>query len=156
MDKGWNFGGGAQVPTRSGRFSVLPQPMKIILGTFACFCIESRFGPDLGSGAEAALRHYAGRVRSDRKPPPPPPLFLLSATPPDSGVELELTVEPEVREVLELEALRREVYLEGLLAHAIFVYFADHDSDAAERFDFPRGAAKPARGAAKEAAAKAR
>jgi hypothetical protein len=108
--------------------------MKIMLGTFACICIETRFGADLGAGAQAALRHYARRLRSSRKPVPVP-IFLPEPTAEDTRVAIELTVEPEVREILEREALEREVLLDHLLSHAVFVYLADLDSGGGTDFD---------------------
>jgi hypothetical protein len=116
--------------------------MKIMLGTFACFCIETRCGPDLGAGAQTALRHYAERLRSRR--PVPIPRFLRERPAEGVRVELELTIEPEVREILELEASERKVRLEHLLSHAVFVYLADLDV-AGRADDFWRGARRSAK-----------
>ena len=40
--------------------------VKVVLGPFARDSIEDRFGPHLNRGVQAALRHYARRVRSAR------------------------------------------------------------------------------------------
>jgi hypothetical protein len=101
--------------------------MKVALGTFACFCIEARFGPDPAPTVEAALRHYTRRLRS-AKPPLPPPAFSRAAAPDGSGAEFELALEPEVQAALEEEARAQAVQVEQLIAHAVFVYLADLDS----------------------------
>jgi hypothetical protein len=101
--------------------------MKVMLGTFACFCMEARFGPDIGTGVQAAVRHYTRRLRSARKPVEIP-RFLRDQSRDDARREFEVSIEPEVQEILEQEAGRRHVYLDQLLSHAVFVYLADLDA----------------------------
>ena len=101
--------------------------MKIMLGTFACFCLEARFGPDLSTGVQAAVRHYTRRLRSARKPVPIP-RFLREEVQQGGRIELDVPFEPEVQEILEREAREREVFLDQLLSHAVFVYLADLDA----------------------------
>jgi hypothetical protein len=101
--------------------------MKVMLGTFACFCMEARFGPDIGSGVQAAVRHYTRRLRSARKPVEIP-RFLREQPVEDGWREFEVAIEPEVQEILELEAGKRHVYLDQLLSHAVFVDLADLDA----------------------------
>jgi hypothetical protein len=100
--------------------------MKVMLGTFACFCIETRFGPDVGSGVQAAVRHYTRRLRSARKPVEIP-RFLRDEIQQGGRIELEVPLEPEVQEMLEQEAREHEVVVDQLLSHAVFVYLADLD-----------------------------
>jgi hypothetical protein len=114
--------------------------MKVALGTFACFCIEARFGPDPAAGVQAALRHYTRRLKSS-KVPLPPPRFSRFATPDGSGAEFELDVEPDIQAALEEEARDKSVPVEQLLVHAVFVYLAD--LDAAGGFGGP-GPSSPA------------
>jgi hypothetical protein len=100
--------------------------MKVMLGTFACFCIEARFGTDLGSGVQAAARHYTRRLRSARKPVQIP-RFLRDLPEDGERREVEVAIEPEVQELLKREAGEQRVYLDQLLSHAVFVYLADLD-----------------------------
>jgi hypothetical protein len=101
--------------------------MKIMLGTFACFCIEARFGADVGTGVQVAARHYTRRLRSARKPVEIP-RFLRDQPLDDARREFEVFIEPEVQEMLEREAGKRQVYLDQILSHAVFVYLADLDA----------------------------
>jgi hypothetical protein len=101
--------------------------MKIMLGTFACFCMEARFGPDLSTGVQVAVRHYTRRLRSARKPVPIP-RFLRDQPQQGGRIEVEVPFEPDVQEMLEKEAREREVFLDQLLSHAVFVYLADLDA----------------------------
>lgn len=110
-----------------GTIISLARPMKVALGTFACFCIEARFGPDPAAAVQAALRHYARRLKSAKAPLPVPP-FFRAAEPDGSGMEFELAVEPEVEAALEDAARAQEVQVEQLVPHAVFVYLADMDS----------------------------
>lgn len=102
------------------------------LGTFACFCIENRLGVDLSTGLEQALRHYARRLESAKKPAPPPE-FLRDRVLYDKAAELELPVEPEVEAALVRESRAQRVSMDQLFAHAVFVYLADLDSSGGFR-----------------------
>ena len=104
--------------------------MKVSLGKFARFGIESRLGMNVASGIQAALLHYTRRVRSGWEPVVPP-RFCGTDSGRDRAATLELTVEPEILAVLEAEANLYRVSLDRILAHAVFVYLADLDSDPA-------------------------
>ena len=97
--------------------------MKVALGTFACFCIEARCGPNVAIGIRAALRSYVRGLES-ASPPVALPEFCRTLPPDSSRVEFELAVEPEIETALEREARRQAVQLEQLLNHAVFVYLA--------------------------------
>ncbi|MGA8746083.1 MAG: hypothetical protein WB507_09485 [Solirubrobacterales bacterium] len=101
--------------------------MKVALGTFACFCIEARFGPDPTAAVQAALRHYTRRLKS-AKAPLPLPTFFRSPGSDGLGAEFDLAVDPEVEAALEDEARVQKVPVEQLVPHAVFVYLADLDS----------------------------
>jgi hypothetical protein len=106
--------------------------VKVVLGTFACFCIENQLGLDLSTGVEQALRHYARRLESATKPVALPRFSHDQASDDQASdgqaAEFELPVEPEIEAMLMRESRLREVPIERLLAHAVFVYMADLDS----------------------------
>ncbi len=100
--------------------------MRVALGTFARSGIEARLGVDLAAGVQVALRHYAHRLKLGWRPVEFPRFrreYPLEAT----GVDFELSVEPEVRRALEREARKFAAPVELLMAHAVFVYLADLD-----------------------------
>jgi hypothetical protein len=100
--------------------------MKIALGRFACFCIETRFGSDLRGGVQAALRFYTRSLESAMPPIAVPAFyFYLDRTSESYEVEFELAVDPEVEAALVKEASRQTVGMQQLLTHAVFVYLAD-------------------------------
>lgn len=108
--------------------------LKISLEPFARECVESSFGSDLRAGTEAAIRHYARRLRSPRQPLAVPGFGrdgearpALSA---GAKVELELPLLLEDEAALRREARRQWVTVDRLVSHAIFVYFADLDAAA--------------------------
>jgi hypothetical protein len=84
--------------------------MKVALGEFACFCLASRFGPDLGSGIQSAARYYSRRLASQ------------VGSMPRGRLPKRLE-----RPFLEREAVVRSVDVQQLLNHAVFVYFAEID-----------------------------
>jgi hypothetical protein len=98
--------------------------MRVALGEFACFCVASRFGEDLGSGIESALRFYSRRLGSQAQSAPRSRLPKRLESP---FVELDVPVDPEVVDRLEREASVRSVDVQQLLNHAVFVYFAELD-----------------------------
>lgn len=108
--------------------------MKVVLGTFACFCIENRLGLDLATGLQHALRHYVRRLESARRPVPLP-AFSCDRVPAEErgAAEFELAVEPEVEAALLRESRAQEVSIEQLFDHAVFVYLADLDSSGGLR-----------------------
>jgi hypothetical protein len=100
--------------------------MKVELGKFACFCVESRFGSNLDIGVQSAARHYCRRLRSASSPSPGLRLPRMAESP---FVELEVSLDEEVLAPLEREARCRSVDVQQVLNHAVFVYLADLDRD---------------------------
>jgi hypothetical protein len=98
--------------------------MRVALGEFACFCVASRFGPDLGSGIQSAARYYSRRLASQVESAPRPRLPKRLEKP---FVELDVPIDDEVVRRLEREAVVRSVDVQQLLNHAVFVYFAEVD-----------------------------
>jgi hypothetical protein len=98
--------------------------MRVALGEFACFCVTSRFGADLGFGIEAAARYYSRKLSSAAESAPRQKLPKRLENP---FVELDVPIEAEVVERLEREARVRSVDVQQLLNHAVFVYFAELD-----------------------------
>jgi hypothetical protein len=94
--------------------------MRISLGTFAYSCIEARFGDDVTSAVQAALRHYADRIEVPAADLPVP-RFWLEKTESGEQMELEISIEAGTRRILETEARRRGLALETLVTHAVFV-----------------------------------
>ena len=101
--------------------------MKVALGKFACFCIESHFGPDIPAGVQASLRHYTRRLKSSTSPISFPD-FCRDERGQTPGVEIDLELEPAVQLTLEEEAQRQTVGVEQLVSHAVFIYFSDLES----------------------------
>ncbi|MCW2988717.1 MAG: hypothetical protein JWM24_1655 [Solirubrobacterales bacterium] len=98
--------------------------MRVALGEFACFCIASRFGADVGMGIQSAARYYSRKLASCGVPPPG---LRLSRCLDSPLIELDVPIEDEIVERLEREARSRSVDVQLLLNHAVFVYFADLD-----------------------------
>jgi len=98
--------------------------MKVALGDFACFCVASRFGADLGFGIESAARYYSRKLSSQAGKAPRSRLPKRLESP---FVELDVPIDAEVVERLEREASTRSVDVQQLLNHAVFVYFAELD-----------------------------
>jgi hypothetical protein len=104
-------------------------PVNIVLEPFTRSALESRFGSDLNRGAQSALRHYARRVRSRRRPPMVPE-FMRNGGPVDSSMatELDLPVPYEVSAILRREARLQRISVDRVVAHAIYVYLADMET----------------------------
>ncbi|HET9152611.1 MAG TPA: hypothetical protein VFN85_00680 [Solirubrobacterales bacterium] len=100
--------------------------MKVALGEFACFCIASRFGADLGFGIQAAARYYSRKLSSQAGSGLRLRLPKRLEKP---YVELDVPIDAEVVDRLEREALVRSVDVQQLLNHAVFVYFAELDRE---------------------------
>jgi len=98
--------------------------MRVALGEFACFCVASRFGADLGFGVQSAARYYSRWLGSPAEQAPRSRLPKRLESP---FVELDVPIEAEVADRLEREARVRSVDLQQLLNHAVFVYFAELD-----------------------------
>jgi hypothetical protein len=98
--------------------------MRVALGEFACICVASRFGADLGFGIQSAARYYSRKLSSQAEVGPRSRLPKRLDSP---FVELDVPIEAEVADSLEREALLRSVDVQQLLNHAVFVYFAELD-----------------------------
>lgn len=106
--------------------SPLDRPaLKVMLGAFACLCIESRFGSDVASGVLAALRHYDRRLRSASRPMSIPTFVQATGGKASDAVELRLDLDAGLRRRLEAEAGRQLVDMPRLVGHAVFVYLED-------------------------------
>ena len=103
--------------------------MRVVLGNFARSGIERHLGADLGAGVQAALLHYARRLRSTRAPVWFP-RACEGMMPEPAGVSFDLPVDSEVRIALEREAQKRAATTEQMLTHAVLVYLADMDAVA--------------------------
>ncbi len=103
--------------------------MKIALGTFARSGIESQLGSDVRGAVQAALCHYAGKLKSGR-PPIAPPRFLPEQ-PLRANDALDLAVDSETEELLEHEAAKLGTDLNRLASHSVMVYLAELDFLAA-------------------------
>jgi hypothetical protein len=102
------------------------QALKIALGTFTRSGIEAQVGPDVPAAIQAALSHYAGKIKSGR-PPLAIPSFATGVTPPEPKVAFDLTVDAETEELLEQEAARQGTSLGRLATHSVLVYLAELD-----------------------------
>lgn len=100
--------------------------MRIALGTFARSGIEAQLGDDLAATVQAALCHYAGKLKAGR-PPIGLPSFCRERASTGSDVALELAVDPEIETLLEREAARQETSLNQLASHTVLVYLAELD-----------------------------
>jgi hypothetical protein len=96
--------------------------MKMALGTFLSFALHAG-GCSPAALVSSALLHYREVLASD-EPPPKIPAFLGA---PESGEEIDVSVEPELERELRAEARRQGVEVERLLLHAVLVYLADLD-----------------------------
>jgi hypothetical protein len=103
----------------------------VVLEPFALGSIEARFGAELDRGVEAALRHYARRLLSRRRPPEVPLFMRDVPVDREAATEIEVAVPDEVRVALGREAGRQEVELDRIVAHAVFVYLDDIAGDRA-------------------------
>jgi hypothetical protein len=94
--------------------------LRVSLGTFACSCIEARFGEDIGTAVETALDRYADRIES-RTRDLPMPLFWFGRDTSEAQVELDVQVDSRKRRLFEVEARRQDLTIEQLLTHAVFL-----------------------------------
>jgi hypothetical protein len=100
--------------------------MRIALGAVACSGIRAHMGGDIQAAVEQAVLHYTGRLRAGR-PPIGLPRFADDGATPIPEVVLDLTLPPEVGELLEREAQRQGVAVERLVAHSVLIYLAELD-----------------------------
>lgn len=98
--------------------------MRVSLGTFACSCIEARFGRDISGVVEAALNRYADRIES-RTPDLPMPFFWFGRAITEAQTELDIQIDSRKRRLFEAEAHRQGLAIEQLLTHAVFLYLGD-------------------------------
>lgn len=103
--------------------------MIVVIEPFALGSIEARFGAETDCGLEAALRHYARRVLSKRRPPEVPLFMREVAVDREAATEFEVSVSDEVLAALGREAGRQEVEFDRIVAHAVFVYLDDIQAD---------------------------
>jgi len=99
--------------------------MRAMLGAFASSCVQLRFGADIGSGLDSALRHYDQRLRSSDAP-----LGLsreLDFRPERPLVEVAAELSPPTAALLEEHSRRLDVDCQLLLNHAVIVYLAELD-----------------------------
>jgi hypothetical protein len=102
--------------------------MRVSLGKFAQREIEARLGPDLVSGVDTALRHYARRLASGSAPVALPRFSHAGG---EAGpVDLDLAIGHDVEQALAREVGGQGSSLGQLLTHAILVYLADLDRSA--------------------------
>lgn len=107
--------------------------MKVVLEPFARSSIEDRFGSDLDRGVQAALRHYARRVRSQRRPPDVPLFMRDVPVERATATELEVSLPNEVLMALSRESRLQGVPLDRIVGHAVFVYLSDIEAGGRRR-----------------------
>jgi hypothetical protein len=103
--------------------------MRVLLGKFACSCIEARFGGDVASAVGSAVREYAedlaaGSVDWADSQLPVPRFWLEGGANRDGELELEVFLAARTQRILEGEARRRGLALEQLVNHAVFLALA--------------------------------
>ncbi len=97
--------------------------MRLELNELACSGLETHDG-GIPAGVRAALFHYAGKLKTGRRPMPFPS-FLIGREARPPRLVLDLEVEPEVEELLEREARASEVTVNQLVGHSILIYLAE-------------------------------
>jgi hypothetical protein len=102
----------------------VPFSMKVIVGPLAKSGLESRVGPDLPAGINAALVFYVGKLHSGRGPVRFP-RFLPAPEDPRAAVEVE--VDERIEAAICADAERQEVSPAELAGHAILAYLAELD-----------------------------
>lgn len=98
--------------------------MKVALGKFACSGIETQLGSDVPAGVRMALFHYAGKLKTGRRPIPFP-RFLADRDPEEPEMAFDLIVDVETEAMLEQEALRQRTTMDQLVTHSVLVYLAE-------------------------------
>ena len=98
--------------------------MKVALGQFACSGIETHIGDDIPAGVRKALFHYAGKLKTGRRPVAFP-RFLADQAPQEAQVAFDLKVDAETEAMLEREAERQHTTKSQLVAHTVLVYLAE-------------------------------
>lgn len=98
--------------------------MRVALGAFACSGIEAHLGADIPAGVRTALFHYAGKLKTGRRPVAFP-RFMAEQAPPETQVAFDLPIDAETEAMLEQEALRQRTTISQLVAHSVLVYLAE-------------------------------
>ena len=98
--------------------------MKVALGTFACSGIETHLGSDISETVNAAIFHYAEKLKAGRRPVEVP-AFLRDPMGEEARVSFDLTIDAEAESLLEREAARQGTTLSQLAAHSVMVYLAE-------------------------------
>lgn len=102
--------------------------MKVALGSFACSGIEDHLSADIPAGVQAALFHFAGKMRTGRGPVDVPRFWSEQAFDKSKvGTEVEVEVDEEIEAVLEMEAARQGITISQLIVHAVLLYLAELD-----------------------------
>lgn len=101
--------------------------MKVTLGKLAIKGIETYAGGASTACVQAALLHYAGRLRSSR-PPVEVPDFLRELRSCGAVEVVEPPIDRATEAALEREARRQRTSLEEISVHAVLVYLAELDA----------------------------
>jgi hypothetical protein len=94
----------------------------------------------MDAGLQAALFHYAAKLRSGREPVEYPS-FLQSEDFSDSETTIEIEVDDDVEKAIEAEAERQGLTAAELAGHAVLVYLAELEAVGATppRSDVSKG-----------------
>lgn len=114
--------------------------VRVSLGTFACSCIEARFGGDADAAIEAALDRYADRIEAHAEDLPVPH-FWLEREETEALVERDVQLDSRRCRLFEGEARERDLTLEQLLTHAVFLHLGNFPASQPD----PAAAAKQRR-----------
>jgi hypothetical protein len=106
--------------------------VRAILGAFASSRAQERFGADIATGLEAAVRHYERCLRSNSALVALPPR-AFAAEPDLPVIETDFELSPVSTTLLEAESSRLGVDPQLLLNHAVLVYLAHLDRRARRR-----------------------
>lgn len=103
--------------------------VKIELGPFARSGIEALSGDDVAAGVEKALARYTARLAWNDPIPPPRYFTDRDAGRAAASETFLITVAPETKAALQLEAQRQEVTMAEILRHAVSVHLAEMDGE---------------------------
>ena len=99
--------------------------MRVALGTFARSGIETQLGNDVAGAVQAALSHYAGKLKAGRPPVVPPQFYAEPLA--ESERVIDLAVDTETEALLEREAAKYGTDVSHFAAHTVMVYLAELD-----------------------------
>ena len=100
--------------------------MKIAIGKFARKGISTCLGSDVAAAVRAALVDFTESLDSD-SPPTELPGWLLGGEATEMDDVVELSVDERTFDLLEREASRQGVTVNGLATHSVLVYLAEFD-----------------------------